>query len=88
VGTYKDVPPCESCSENLKETYQKLLKKHFEEEKGVEIVEDREEEDGQGVENKRRSTIDAYVEWVGAQCKEETQVNHDKYNGKKSYPNM
>jgi Protein of unknown function (DUF 659) len=65
AGTCKDVPPCESCPENLKKTYQKLLKKHFEEGKGVEIVEDREEEDGQEVENKRRSTMDAYVVRMG-----------------------
>jgi hypothetical protein len=55
------------------------LKKHFEEGKGVEIVEDREEEDGQEVENKRRSTMDAYVVRMGGggQCKEETQANHN-----------
>jgi hypothetical protein len=65
AGTRKDVSPYKSCPENLKETYQKLLKKYFEEEKGVEIVEDREEEDGQEVENKRRSTMDAYVVRMG-----------------------
>jgi hypothetical protein len=65
VGTHKDVPPYESCPKNLKETYQNLLKKYFEEEKGVEIVEDREEEDEQKVKNKRRSTIDAYVVRMG-----------------------
>jgi hypothetical protein len=54
VGTRKDVPP-----------YQNLLKKYFEEEKSVEIVEDREEEDGQKVENKRRPTMDAYVVRMG-----------------------
>jgi NurA-like 5'-3' nuclease len=65
AGTGKDAPPCQICPENLKETYQKLLKKHFKEEKGVEIVEDREEEDEHGVENKRRSTMDAYVVQMG-----------------------
>jgi predicted transcriptional regulator YdeE len=65
TGTRKDVPPCESCPENLKETYQKLLKKYFKEEKNVEMVEDREEVYGQGVENKRKSTMDVYVVRMG-----------------------
>jgi hypothetical protein len=37
AGTHKDIPPYEKCSDELKETYQKLLKKYLEEERGVEI---------------------------------------------------
>jgi hypothetical protein len=57
AGTRKDVPPCEKCSDELKETYQKLLKKYLEEERGVDI----EVEEGQSVDNRRRSMMDGFV---------------------------
>jgi hypothetical protein len=37
AGTRKDVPPCEKCSDELKEMYKKILK-YLEEERGVQIV--------------------------------------------------